>query len=84
MDEIEKYKLANSNLSEKLDKELKTNERMYFELEGLRGKTDQLEKAYHGKMRVSRIVVEHDNMSFVLQTLKSVQTPDGLFITGRI
>ena len=57
---------------------------MLCELEGLQRKVENLQRAYQNKMQVNRIVVEQDNMSFVLQVLKSQQTPEGLFITGRI
>ena len=84
MEEIEKYKLANNNLSKELNEALRTNERMCFEIEELRERVSEFKKAYQNKMQVAKILVEHGGVSYVMLITESTHTPEGLFITGRI
>ncbi len=84
MEEIKQYKLANKNLSEKLSKVSDERDTLWMANDTLQKQNINLSKAIQNKMRVARIVVKYDDMNLVLQILKSQQTPEGLFITGRI
>ena len=83
--DIDKLKIANINLSNKLDKVTRERDLAQREVINLGERLELLKKAYQQKMRVGKIVVNNgDEVDYVLQVLEEHQTPDGVFIKGRI